>query len=472
MVGNCIVPFDISRPLVRASVFSPNVFAQGRPLLRIGDVIAGVDGDAGAGVISSAARQSGNNVILTGAPNVNANCGKPAARNGSLALMNVGGAPNTIGRIVTETAPPLVAINNGRAPCKNPPQSSPELEKLTKLKESLKSIDPSRLDEYVRFGDTSKILDGWIAKVDIASDGSVLGTWANWEAQGARAVAGFAKDIALGLGNLAYTGAKLMTPGGQIHAELSARILAENIRLGNVCLETLKQAARASGKELARPVVEAWDKGNYVEAVGRAGLEIGSLLLAVGDLAKLASGARAAKLAQAGKAAELQRLAEAEKAAAEAQRLAEAEKLAKDGVKILKAPRFSRADARKLILESENRKFDKNVGHNKDHVPYDEDPKTLAESRPKKQDTTTWRSESQAERDLTDIMNTNKDKIDALKPGEVTGDIQDLGSTRQGFNSKWGAEATPVNFNQASWGIGRLDNGELHLLHFSPKVGL
>ena len=68
-------------------------------------------------------------------------------------------------------------------------------------------------------------------------------------------------------------------------------------------------------------------------------------------------------------------------------------------------------------------------------------------------------------------MNANKDKIDALKPGEVVGGSHDLAVPRQGFNSAFGAPATPVNINQATWSIGRLPDGQLHLLHFSPKLG-
>lgn len=62
-------------------------------------------------------------------------------------------------------------------------------------------------------------------------------------------------------------------------------MLGEHIRLGNICKESSTQAAKAAGKQLwAKPVTDAWDKGNYVEAVTRGGLEVGTLLLMVGDL--------------------------------------------------------------------------------------------------------------------------------------------------------------------------------------------
>ncbi|WP_437808708.1 PAAR-like domain-containing protein [Sorangium sp. So ce1078] len=142
---------------------------------------------------------------------------------------------------------------------------------------------------------------------------------------------------------------------------------------------------------------------------------------------------------------------------------------AADGAKVAGAPTFSRADARRLMLDSEGRAFDKNVGHAKKHVPYDMDPKKLAESRPGKKDCATWRSVSQAERDLRDIMNANREKLDALKPGEIIRDNHNLTSPRQGFNSHYGADAEPIVFRDVSWAIGRLPNGELHLLHYSPK---
>ncbi|AUX39514.1 uncharacterized protein SOCE26_009070 [Sorangium cellulosum] len=142
---------------------------------------------------------------------------------------------------------------------------------------------------------------------------------------------------------------------------------------------------------------------------------------------------------------------------------------AADGATVSGARAFSRADARRLMLESEGRRFAGNVGHAKKHVPYDMDPKKLAEMRPTKEKSTTWRSVPQAERDLRDIMCTNKEKLDALKPGEVVDGSHRLASPRQGFHSKYGKDAKSVLFRDASWMIGRLPNGELHLLHFSPK---
>lgn len=104
---------------------------------------------------------------------------------------------------------------------------------------------------------------------------------------------GFGKDVVLGLGQLLYGAAKVAHPAGLIHTTLDAQILAEQIKLGNICLESLKQAAAATGQELAKPVVDAWERGDHVEAVTRAGLEIGTLVVAIGQVAKAATATRA-----------------------------------------------------------------------------------------------------------------------------------------------------------------------------------
>jgi hypothetical protein len=69
-VGNQVVPFDISRKLNHTVVHAKKVFARGVPVLRISDVIQGVDGDAGQGVISGTAKGSGDVIVVTGADNV------------------------------------------------------------------------------------------------------------------------------------------------------------------------------------------------------------------------------------------------------------------------------------------------------------------------------------------------------------------------------------------------------------------
>ncbi|WP_147476961.1 hypothetical protein [Vandammella animalimorsus] len=121
-------------------------------------------------------------------------------------------------------------------------------------------------------------------------------------AQATRAVLGFGKDVALGLGQLVYEGGKLLVPGGSFHATLDAQILAEHIRLGNICLESLKQAMQGMGQAAVKPVTDAWERGDYAEAVMRSGLEVGTLIAGVGAAAK-AAGTAGKAAGTAGKAA-------------------------------------------------------------------------------------------------------------------------------------------------------------------------
>jgi hypothetical protein len=226
------------------------------------------------------------------------------ARHDSLVWMNYGpGGPNTVGRLKTDEGPPLGTAENGKLPCNDPPKSSPWLEKLQKLKEQLKGIDPDQMDQIVRIGETSKMLDEQIAKIDVKDDGTILGKYGNWKAQETRAILGFGKDIALGLSQLLYSASKLANPAGLIHTQLDNLILAENIKLGNICDESVKQAAKGVWDAVKKPVTDPWDKGNYVEAVTRGILEVGSLALAVGDLAKLGKAGQLSKAAEAGNAA-------------------------------------------------------------------------------------------------------------------------------------------------------------------------
>jgi hypothetical protein len=72
IVGGVPVPFDISRTLDHAVVHSRTVRARGVWVLRVTDVIQGVDGDAGAGIISGTSLSSGDVILTTGAESVHA----------------------------------------------------------------------------------------------------------------------------------------------------------------------------------------------------------------------------------------------------------------------------------------------------------------------------------------------------------------------------------------------------------------
>src|SRR5690242_16103737 len=82
-----LVAFDISRDLSHAIEYSPNVNANGAPVLHVDSVIQGVDGNEGQGVSSGVSQGDGHVVVTTGAPNVNTN-GRAMARHMSEVEMN------------------------------------------------------------------------------------------------------------------------------------------------------------------------------------------------------------------------------------------------------------------------------------------------------------------------------------------------------------------------------------------------
>ncbi|RQU99896.1 hypothetical protein DF047_33790 [Burkholderia cenocepacia] len=105
-VGNSVVPFDSYAIINNKQTASPNVFAAGKPVYRVGDLHHGVLGDAGQHVVSGTSLGSGYVKILSGQSNVIVN-GQKVARDGSACKINCdasgnGGAP---GKITTETVP-------------------------------------------------------------------------------------------------------------------------------------------------------------------------------------------------------------------------------------------------------------------------------------------------------------------------------------------------------------------------------
>lgn len=344
-VGDTPVPFDSFRDLSNQLRTSPNVYARGKPVYRLTDWVRGTDANAGKGVVSQTSQQPGHVRLIGDNTSVKVN-GLVCARHNTVVQMNVGpGGPNTVGKLVTEQGEPAGTVKNGKLPCNDPPKTSDRLQKLEKLKQELSFMDPDQLDKIVQFDELNKMADGGIASINVKDEGG-WSTAGNYGTQALRGVLGFVKDIGLGLGELAYTVGKKVNIAGAIHSNLDAAILGENIALGNVCLASVKEGAAAAVNEIIKPVTEPWNKGDYVESVTRAGLEIGTVVFAIGDVAKAAQGARAAeatnaatKASEAAKAAEAARAAEAAKAAeaAEAADAAKAGDAAKgNGVKIKK----------------------------------------------------------------------------------------------------------------------------------------
>lgn len=142
------------------------------------------------------------------------------------------------------------------------------------------------------------------------------------------------------------------------------------------------------------------------------------------------------------------------------------------------AGRASRADAARLIDESEGRQFGNNTGHARAHVPREgQDPAQLAESRRKPngnpyQNNTVFRSGRQGEQALRDIMDSRADDLARLGPNDppVQGTYT-FRTTVEGLNSAEGQAATRVQITQATYSIVRLPDGKLHLIHFAPRSG-
>ncbi|WP_394829598.1 hypothetical protein [Pendulispora albinea] len=137
----------------------------------------------------------------------------------------------------------------------------------------------------------------------------------------------------------------------------------------------------------------------------------------------------------------------------------------------------SKADAQRLIDESEGRQFGNNTGHARAHVPKEgEDAAKLAESRRNAngnpyQNNTVFRTGRHGEQALRDIMNERADDLAKLKPGDppVQG-THTFQYTVEGMNSANGGPAQRVQIRAATYSIVRLPDGKLHLIHFAPRM--
>ena len=276
LVGKDVIPFDSFQELSKQKQYAQKVNARGQHVLTVGSVIAGTQSNAGNGVVSGTSGEGGDCIVLTGADNVNAH-GQPIARHLSDVAMNNG---NTAGKLYTQASPATGEIKENRHPCNDPPKRSPDLDKLEQLKTDLQNntFNAHNLDQYVRFGETSQITQGWVDSIQAGQDSWAVTKGASGVTRGAL---GFLKDAVLGIGQLAYVGAKRLSPVTRLEDQVDSLILAENIRLGNVCLEQLEQQAKAIGKELAKPVTDAWAKGEHAEAITRGGLELAIILLPI-----------------------------------------------------------------------------------------------------------------------------------------------------------------------------------------------
>jgi hypothetical protein len=88
-VDGKVVPYDISQTLdSEKAEYSPDSFARGQKVLRVGSVIRGVVGNAGAGVRSGVSEGAGDVVTMTGSEIFFVN-GKGVCRHDDEVEMNV-----------------------------------------------------------------------------------------------------------------------------------------------------------------------------------------------------------------------------------------------------------------------------------------------------------------------------------------------------------------------------------------------
>jgi len=87
-VDGCVVAFDICQKMSdERADYSPNFFARGQKVLKVGSIIRGTEGNAGKGVLSGVAEKSGDAMMIEGAAHLFVN-GKAICRHLDKALMN------------------------------------------------------------------------------------------------------------------------------------------------------------------------------------------------------------------------------------------------------------------------------------------------------------------------------------------------------------------------------------------------
>jgi uncharacterized Zn-binding protein involved in type VI secretion len=290
-VGKEIVAFNSFATLDNKQTASPNVKARGTPVYRKGDVIKTVQGNAGEHIVSGTSLSRGHVKILDGHANVKVN-GIPVARHDSRCLINcdASGAGGAQGKIVTEQQ---IAGPTATAPVTNEgARTSERLEALKQVRDQIASglVNFDASDELIDFQQSNDFLERLICQISGRSGA------AGYAAQAVRGALGFGKDLVMGIGELAYEGAKAVpklgqlvgTKNGRLLAQVDAQILGEEIKLGNLTPATFGQRALALGNAIVKPVTDPWKRGQYVEAGTRAVAELSTLGLSGLDVAKAA----------------------------------------------------------------------------------------------------------------------------------------------------------------------------------------
>src|SRR5262245_24842614 len=88
-VNGEVIAFDIEQILPpEKEAYSPDVLARGEKVLKLGSLVAGVEGNAGDGVLSTVSQRDGHTLMIDGDEKVLVNS-SPVCRHGHLCLMNV-----------------------------------------------------------------------------------------------------------------------------------------------------------------------------------------------------------------------------------------------------------------------------------------------------------------------------------------------------------------------------------------------
>lgn len=251
--------------------YSETVWARGFSVLNEGSVIAGTQSNAGKGVMSGTSLGSGDCIVLSGSPTVWVE-GKPVALHGSLVGMS---NMNCQGNLLTKQAPPNVIVKDNALPCNNPPISSPVLEKLTELRQMADINSMESLRQFLDFSGGIQTADKWVeAQIDslpymqvgIDENAGItehtVTEFVNTrlEEMHGQAQAGldFVWDMLSGTASLGNMIGQYYLQDPLIQ-QLDGMILAEDIRLGNVCKESIGKQLGDFWDGIKSGLNKAWD---------------------------------------------------------------------------------------------------------------------------------------------------------------------------------------------------------------------
>ncbi|MFU2315810.1 PAAR-like domain-containing protein [Rahnella sp. PCH160] len=310
IVGIDPVPFDSFQTLINQKQYASTVWARGCSVLNVGSVIAGSQGNTGAGVASGTSLASGDCIILTGSPSVFIE-GKAAARHGSQVGMN---NMNCVGSLYTLVEPPLTRVKDNAIPCNNPPITSAALEQMKAKKEEMKKGLLASARNFVDVSDSLKSGDVYAkASIDKLRPGKIEGAGSAGDVLNAaneigagvvRGVLGLGWDLVSGVEHLANSAVQVGLSLASEELSLDAAILGENIRLGNICADGILQDAKKTLNAAKKAAAEEWDKASHASlgdqaemATGIFGI-IGTLFIGVGESEVVGAVSKASEVAR------------------------------------------------------------------------------------------------------------------------------------------------------------------------------